>query len=245
MTCLLYGIVASHSRQHGRDSAPLSLPPGVGGAAVRLVEEGDLGAAVSMIDAAHLTPNVARVLAFAKVVEALHARRTVLPMRYGCLLGDKRHVVDLLRDRGEEYAAILQGLAGCVEMGVRVLLPAEACAPRAPAEAATRPASGRDYVIARAARAAREETVVRALAAANARVLAALRGLAERTDTDRNGTVNPGVASLAFLVRREAVTSFRRAFRRIERTEPALLLLSGPWPPWSFAVPERNGSGLG
>lgn len=245
MTWLLYGIVSSGSRQCARDSAPAVLPPGVGGAVVRVIEEGGLGAAVSMIDPADLTPNVARVLAFAKVVEALHAHRTVLPMRYGCLLGDEGQLVGLLRDRREEYAAILQGLRGCVEIGVRVLLPAEPSAPRAPVESAPRAASGRDYLIDRAARSAREASFTGTLAAAKERVLGALGGLAERTETDENGTVNPGFASLAFLVRREAVTSFRRAFRRIERTEPALLLLSGPWPPWSFAVPERNGSGLG
>ena len=238
MTCLLYGIVFSSSREHDGGPTPLVLPPGVGGAAVRLVEEGGLGAAVSMIDPADLTPNVARLLSFARVVEALHAHRTVLPMRYGCLLGDEGQLVDLLRDRGEEFAAILQGLDGCVEMGVRLLLPAEACAPRTPVESATRPASGRAYLIDRAARA-------RALAAAKERVLGALGGLAERTETDTNSRPGKRFASFYFLVKRGAMESFRQAFRRIERTESVRLLLSGPWPPYTFVVPSPNGNGHG
>jgi hypothetical protein len=244
MTCLLYGVVFSSSGEPDGGPTPLVLPPGVGAAAVRLVEEGGLGAAVSMIDPADLTPNVARVLSFAKVVEALHAHRTVLPMRYGCLLGDEGQLVDLLRDRGEEYAAILQGLDGCVEMGVRVLLSAEACAPRTPVESAPRPASGRDYLTERAARSTREETFVRALAAAKERVLGALGGLAERTETDRDSRMTPRFASLYFLVKRDVVKSFCREFRRIDQTE-SVLLLSGPWPPYSFVVPDRNGNGHG
>lgn len=241
MTCLLYGIVSSDSRRRDRDSVPLVLPPGVDGAVVSLIEGGGLGAAVSLIDPAGLTPSVPRLLSFARVVEALHAHRTVLPMRYGCLLGDEGQLVALLRDRREEYAAVLRGLRGCVEMGVRVLLPAEPSAPRASVASAPSAVSGRDYLIGRAARAAREEGLAGALAAARERVLGALGGLAERTEADRNGTVNPRFASLHFLVKQEAVTSFCREFRRIEQEEPALLLLSGPWPPWSFVVPERNG----
>ena len=245
MTCLLYGIVFSDSRQRGRDPTPLVLPSGVGGAVVTLIEEGGLGAAISRIDPADLTPNVARVLAFAKVVEALHAHRTVLPMRYGCLLGDEGQLVDLLRDHGAEYAAILQGLDGCVEMGVRVLLPAEVSVPRALVESATRPASGREYLIGRAARTTRVEHFARTLAAATERVLRVLGGLAERTKTDRSGTANPHYASLDFLVKREVVTPFRRQFRWIERTESARLLLSGPWPPYTFVVPAPSGNGRG
>jgi hypothetical protein len=42
--------------------------------------------------------------------------------------------------------------------------------------------------------------------------------------------------SLYFLVPGPAVESFRRAFRRLTETEPARLLLSGPWPPYNFVT---------
>ena len=83
MTCLVYGIVFSEAGDRGSGHPPPGLPPGVGGAPVRLIEAGGLGAAVSWIDPPDLTPNIARVLSYAKVVEALHADRAVLPMRYG------------------------------------------------------------------------------------------------------------------------------------------------------------------
>jgi hypothetical protein len=244
--CLLYGIVFAEPGEHAGGHAPQGLPPGVGGAPVGLIEEGGLGAAVSWIEPADLTPNIARALSYAKVVEALHADRAVLPVRYGCLFEDERQVVELLRLRGEEYAAVLRGLDGCVEMGVRVLLPAESSSPRPPSGPETEGASGLAYLAARAARYARTEQVARALAAVVERLRGALDALAERIETDRGATADRGLFSLYYLVKRGAVEPFRLAFRRISRAESARLLLSGPWPPYSFCsgIGDR-GSGFG
>ena len=210
-----------------------------------MIEEGGLGAAVSWIEPPDLTPNIARVLSYAKLVEALHADRAVLPMRYGCLFEEEPQVVELLRVHGEEYAALLRGLDGCVEMGVRVLLPTESPFPCPPFDPEIEGASGRAYLAGRAERYAREEETDRALATVVARLRAALDGLAEKTESDRGVRANRGLSSLYFLVKRGTVESFRRAFQRIERAEAARLLLSGPWPPYNFAAPERPGDGHG
>lgn len=240
MTCLLYGVV--HSDADGGGELWPSLPPGVGGAGVRLVEAGGLGAAVSTIAPANLTPNPARVLSFARVVEALHAERTVLPMRYGCRFDDDGQVACLLRTRGEEYAARLRELDGCVEMGVRILF----SLPRVPVRSGCAPgqpgAPGRAYLMDRAARYREGDGVAHALGMVIERVSGILGGLAERTATDGGAGAGP-LASLAFLVRRAAVGPFREAFRQIERAESAHLLLSGPWPPYSFAAPRSDGNG--
>lgn len=245
MSCLLYGIVFSRSGDHASSHSPLVLPGGVDGTRVRLIEEGDLGAAVSWVEAPDVTPNVARVLSYGNVVEALHADRVVLPMRYGCLFGEESQVVELLRVHGEEYAAALRGLDGCVEMGVRILLPTESPVRCPPSGSEIEGASGRAYLTDRAARYAREDKAARALAAVMERLRGALGGLAESTKTDRCVRADQGFSSLYFLVKRGAVESFRQAFRRIERTESARLLLSGPWPPYNFVAPGRHGNGHG
>lgn len=238
MSWLVYGIVFSRSREHASDRWRLELPPGVDEAAVGLIEERGLGAAVSWVESPDVTPNVARALSYGKVVEALHADRVVLPMRYGCLFEEEPQVVELLRVHGEAYAAVLRELDGCVEMGIRLLLPAgsvsEECE-HAPSRA------GRAYLIGRAVHYALEEEAVRGLAAVMERLRGALGGFATRIETDCGARADRGLGSLYFLVERDAVESFRQAFRRIERAEPARLLLSGPWAPYNFVAGQGRG----
>jgi len=233
MICLLYGIVFSPSEGH----LPLELPQGVGGAPVKLIEEDGLGAAVSLIEPSDLAPNIERGLAYARVVEALHAGRTVLPMRYGCLFTEEPRVVELLRLHREEYAAILRELDGCVEMGVRVLAdyqesPSADCGMRITESLSQ--AQGTTYLAGRRTVYAEREWRDRE----EGKVVAALTGLFVRWKAESLQSNSPHVA-LSFLVKQEAMESFRVAFRRFSRTERARLLLSGPWPPYNFAAPER------
>ena len=48
------------------------------------------------------------------------------------------------------------------------------------------------------------------------------------------------ILSLHFLVPRRSVESFRRTFQEISRKEGMKMLLSGPWPPYNFVVPEPS-----
>ncbi len=77
-----------------------------------------------------LALNPSRILAYERIVARLHCRYTVIPMRYGCVLDEECRVVRLLEERRDQFSALLKELAGCVEMGVRVLPgrnEAEAC----------------------------------------------------------------------------------------------------------------------
>src|SRR3972149_2057796 len=111
---------------------------------------------------------------------ALHADRAVLPMRYGCLFEEERQVVELLAVHGQQYAAALRGLDGCVEMGGRVLLPTESSSPLPSFGSESGGASGRAYLTARAAGHARAEEVAGALAAVVARLRGGVGGAAAR-----------------------------------------------------------------
>ena len=252
MSVLLYGIVFAALRP-GYPPPPISVP-GVGNAPVRLIEANGLGAVVSTVDSPALTPTVERALAHARVIERLHADRTVLPVRYGSVLGSESDVVELLRAHGETYAGMLQGLIGCVEMGVRILTSERGAASthdcsvrRAECRADDcPPVAGTVYLNRRKAFYAEQERCLREAAASAQRLRAALAGLFLKCEAEPSTTVvfrsiSAGpLVGVHFLVKRNMLASFRMAFRRMERAERARLLLSGPWPPYNFAMPDRR-----
>lgn len=251
MSCLVYGIV--FSQPQSRADAPLSLPPGVGGTPVGLIEGGDLAAAVATIDSAALTPTVGSVMAYAKVVEVLHADRAVLPMRYGCVLGGEAAVIQLLHARGETYAEVLRGLEGCVEMGIRMLVGKAACGPdgnpgvRNP-EFTSGTSScfpGTAYLTRRQRVYAEADQHAREIARSVEGIRVAFDGLFLRCKRENCPTATRSVSSdplfsLYFLVRRESLESFHQVFHGISRTEHRQLLLSGPWPPYNFVGAEHG-----
>ncbi len=256
MSWLLYGIVFAGPR-HGIEQPPPIVPSGVGGAPVRLIEASGLGAAVSRVDSSELTPSVGRALAYAEVVDALHADRAVLPLRYGCVLGQESDVAELLRTQGGTYAERLRGLDGCVEMGIRVPTAERPSAGSGRPELIEgRGSSGKGDCGVKGARwrgdvpgsflgmayldrrkefyAERERRADEAAASVQ-RLCAALAGLFLRCKTEHCAALGP---TLHFLVKREGLSSFRAAVLRIDLTQRARLLLSGPWPPYNFAVPD-------
>jgi len=119
MAYLLYGIV--------KESVINENVTGVKGQSVIFVEAHGLCAAVSELDVEAGAPPVAELLAYAQVVEALHRRQAVVPMRYGCFLNGIPAIQDILKARRRQYEALLAELAGHVEMGIRILLPETEC----------------------------------------------------------------------------------------------------------------------
>lgn len=244
MNCLFYCIC----RHPGPE---LSAPQlGVGGHPVYQVAHRRLSAAVSRISQADLTPDLPRVLAYERVVLSCHRQGTVIPMRYGCVVSQESQVIQLLDEHGPQYEALLQELDGCVEMGLRVLLPSgpwatvtpggpEGCRkvagphPSAPAAAADR--LGLAYLTARKAHYAHQDRWTGEYRQAADRCQAQFTGLFVKCNTEAPTPRLP-LLSLYFLMPRRAVESFRQAFRHLTETESARLLLSGPWPPYNFVT---------
>lgn len=108
---------------------PQGPPPaeirGVDGQPVHLIDDDGLCVVVSHLrrPPGAVSADVSHILDFEKVVEVFHRDRTVLPFRFGCVLDGEIRVREVLRARRGEYQTFLRRLNGCVEMGVRLLLP--------------------------------------------------------------------------------------------------------------------------
>jgi hypothetical protein len=244
MSCLFYCV-----GRHPGSELPGSLL-GVGGRPVYQVAHRGLRVALSEIGLADLDPDIPRVRAYERVVLSYHRRGAVVPMRYGCAVEQESQAIQLLEEHGSHYESLLQELDGCVEMGLRVLLPSGPWAlvipggPEVSREVAglhptDSPAAtdrlGLTYLTARKAHYASQDRWTTEYRQAAARCREQFTGLYVKCNTEAPSPRLP-LLSLYFLVSRPAVESFRQAFRLLTENESARLLLSGPWPPYNFVT---------
>lgn len=242
-----------------RDSAPFppEPPPGVRGSKIVVTTHSGLGAAVSQVDRDDLTPGVSSLQAYGKVVAVFHHHHTVIPMRYGCFCQDKSQVNQLLAAERGWFLSRLKELDGCVEMGIRALLPpakatqdsdlmggetadfsARDCIDRAKAC----PQPGAAYLGARLGHYTDMQRRNSIGANMADRCQRALSGLFEKCVSEGPSPLGrPDEAanlllSLYFLVPKKKIAAFRRAFVLFHQQETAKLLLTGPWAPYNFAA---------
>src|ERR1039457_6201524 len=104
-----------------QDVVDLPQDPGI-----HVVTGHGLAAIVSQVEESTRGPGISSLLAFEKVVEAIAARQTVVPMRYGCLMESEQQGVQLLEGHRQEYEALLTRLRDRTEMGIPLLWPASA-----------------------------------------------------------------------------------------------------------------------
>jgi hypothetical protein len=237
MKRLVYGVLRDPKAPVGR------LPAGPEGSPVALLTEGELAAAFSVVPDVCAAPCLSHVQAYAQVVEALHQLSTILPMRYGCLLGTEAQIRELLRVRRADSLAALDELGGCMEMGLRVLLDEEdlaalPCRSVAATDAfALSPIHlGTSYLAERRACYTAKDSRRQQAAGASDRFRRIFAGLFAKCEAEPLFTASGTLLALHFLVRREDEEGFRAAFRRFQQDSPHKVLLTGPWPPYHFAA---------
>jgi hypothetical protein len=231
MRHVLYGILRSEADAASRISALAAGPQ------LRLVCDGDLGAAVSLTpDAAAGSPDPK---VHAQIVQALHAVCAVLPMRHGISFDTEAEVREILCERGGLFRRALDDLQGCGEMGVRVICRAMTASPLCAQAAPAALSPARAYLAARQSRYAARDAARREVSQLAERIEGAFRGLFAKCKTESFFLRDHPVLSLNFLVRRGETERFRDAFRRLERRAPEKFLLTGPWPPYNFASCEN------
>ena len=224
------------------ESADPAMPPGVGGQTVFLVCHQHLGLAVSRVAEGDLSFDLAGLRAHEQVVSSLNRYRTVIPWRYGCRLADESQVARLLLERGPRYTALLQELDGCVEMGIRLLVPAPAMpqavqGPEGLEDGVGPTSPGLAYLKTREVHYRRLEGWSREHDRLARELESTFSGLFAKVKAEGPPPRLP-LLSLYFLVPRPRVASFRQRFRRFSRTAAAKLLLSGPWPPYNFVTDD-------
>lgn len=244
MQHLLYCIFAS-----GQNATNVHIP-GIDGQPIGIVSHNGLSASASRYIAADLTPDIARIQAYQRVIERFNRSCTVIPMRYGCLFPNEESIVQHLGQRGRYYLSLLSELNGCVEMGIRVMMSARIGSDvsdrfeqeAAPTSNTQSPLSGMEYLTARRVYYSREDHGLEDIERTIAQVLAAFSGLFLRFKSECGAAQAPPscsqILSLFFLVREDSVESFREAFRHIAGRGSHRLLLSGPWPPFNFVTPD-------
>ena len=167
------------------------------------------------------------VLAHARVVDALaESNEGILPARFAGSTASDDALRASIAGRSEQILAALERVDGCVELGLRVLRREEAA--EAPAT------SGREYMLRRLDEVGQAEALSRD-------VHGKLAGLARESTCEvvARGDV---VLTSAYLVPRDHVERFRAALHELERIFPAAtLVLTGPWPPYSFTLLEAGG----
>lgn len=207
---------------------------GVKGGVVSFVESGGLCAAVSETPFLEGAPTVPDLMAYARVVEALHRRKAVIPIRYGYFLDGIPELRRILQEKAGPYETLLQELEGRVEMGIRVLLPDRANKqPEGPT-----PVTGHDYLAARRAHYGASEEVSRQGKMLMDRYNQAFAGLYSKSRMEADERGGRAIVSLYYLIPQSAVGPFRETFARKAQAEGAKALVSGPWPPYNFVTPN-------
>jgi hypothetical protein len=201
--------------------------PGHEEAPLEAVEHGDLAAVVSA-HAESIPGGEAALWRHEEVVESLMAATPVLPMRFGAVVAGREDVHTLLEREQVRYRGLLEEVRGRVELGVRVM-PTGDDGPPLP-EAKT----GEAYLMHRLER-------NRRAAQALQDVHAELAGLAVRSRL-REAALGRMASSGAYLVEAGDVERFSAAVERVDAAHPELaVLLTGPWPPYTFVGDLREG----
>ena len=220
---------------------------GIGGSSVRQLRSGQgpdaIEAWVSTVSgderrAGGAADTAALALAHNAVVDAaLATGRTPLPARFGQRFPDDAACMADVVERAPSLRALLERVAGCVEMRVLVAANRSSAIRAAPhaelAPYAGAPNAGRRYLESVRARILHDEHATAEAVAVLDRVSALVRPFV-REEAKR--TQAQDLWSLSHLVRRESVHTYRSVVSAMPVAEHLRLIVSGPHGPYSFVA---------
>ena len=243
----LYAVAPSSSER------PASGIGGIAGGQVRTVSADALTAIVSTVDAGTFGQEALRrnledldwLASVARrhdaVIRAVAEQGPVLPLQLATIYASDEHVREVLRQRHAELSDALRTVSGRSEWGVKAYTNTESDdASRGKAD------SGIAYVRRRRAQLSAGEDAVRQAGRQAQAVHEALASLAvaSRTHAPRNTALDKRsgreVFNGAYLVDGPRTAAFHEAVRaQEERNRAVRLILTGPWPPYSFTTWDK------
>jgi hypothetical protein len=230
---------------------------GVGGAAVRLIEEEGLAAVVSPVSLDDFGEDALRrnledlrwlestARTHNTVVAAAAGQGVSVPLGLATVYRNEERAREALRERRAEFDRALNRITGRTEWGVKAYAEPTAVAEPTQAEPAdARP--GTAYLRRRGAQRRSEEEARQEIFLAADRIdeelcaLAATRRLHRPQDPQLSGERGQMILNAAYLVDDERADDFRAAVARLAGLRPEIRLqLTGPWAPYSFATEEE------
>ena len=223
---------------------------GIGDAPVTLVLSGAIAAAVSPFIGASAEPSPAQLVRHEATVEAIRRGAPTLPVRFGTLFPDLASVARSLEARASTLQADLARVGDKLEMGLALLW-----ATREPGETPSQPHTAGDGSVAALPESLRAPSGpgVQYLAsrfahyASESRSVEDARRLAQRVDVilrpyvlESRYTLRPAprlALRSAHLLQPNGELGFRRVSEELRMGAPDLhVLVTGPWPPYSFAM---------
>jgi hypothetical protein len=210
---------------------------GIDEANVVEIRTGDLVAIVSAHPDEPVATDAESLWAHEEVVEALMSSRSVVPARFGTIFSTESSLVNAVRSASQELHDNLERVRGCVEYGLRVMEPFEVN--EATVDAPRPSPNGKAYMQSLLARNRVKED-------RSARAKELLDQLTFDKDVrDRKVVIAPSprtLLSISYLVGRVEESSFVDHMNSAKRDSPMPMLLTGPWPAYSFVSLRWAGS---
>ena len=211
----------------------LEQPPlGISGAPVRVLKSETLSVLVSDLNEDSVPVTRENALAHAAVVRSILDHTTPLPFRFGTIVTEQQ-LQSYLSAHKPALENKMESVRGCVEMSVKIIW--KNSAEKQPETYDKARATGTSFLTEK-----RRQIIGDEQRAAEATEISKwLHENLSELIRDEQVTIRPTerlVLAAAHLIEREKITQYRRKVAETCQNRPELhFLLSGPWPPYSFA----------
>jgi Gas vesicle synthesis protein GvpL/GvpF len=222
----------------GVDSLPEPVQ-GISDAPVRLLKIEDLVVLVSELDSDAVTVTRENALSHAAVVRSVLDQTTPLPFRFGTLVGEQQ-LKNYISARKPALETKLETVRGCIEMSVKIIWDIfKDDQPESPKKYEdSKQGAGAMFLEEKRREILGDERRAAQASEISAWLQESLNALAR----DKQVAVRPGgklVLSAAHLIERSKIAQYREKVAKLREERPDLhFLLSGPWPPYTFANVE-------